>query len=61
MSKEGILSNFMDSKGKSVAIPPFDILRFTVLLFCGSLFGTRSFMQEFTVPSGPEAGLPFFR
>jgi len=38
ISKEGILSIFVDKKRQSAAIPSFEILRLKILRFCGSLF-----------------------
>ncbi len=42
---------FYELKRQSVAIPHFYILRFTVLRFCGSLFGHAEFHTRFQVSS----------
>jgi hypothetical protein len=38
---------FYGFKRQSVAIPPFNILRLDILLFCGSLFGHAEFHTRF--------------
>jgi hypothetical protein len=49
---------FYGFKRQSVAIPPFVILRFEILLFCGSLFGhveSHTRVQDSAQPLAAEA------